>query len=317
MAPILGSASTDDLSVAIVPATRQAVGALHGTGSALLTTVRTAAGSWSSLAQLNGDTTQGRPLVAGFGSTADLVYWGSDYKWYLEAFSAGAWTTTSQAVVPSGATSQPCGPSPGALTVTGGAPAFVYVNGTCVAPLNFLEETDLASGTWTTSALVGSAASYVPTQWPAVAAPSTGPDLVAVFATQSSGGQLMWSSRTAGTWLSPAMITNALTNDAPVLTAIAGGGVLLAFRGTDAHLYTATYAAGAWSSPAAPFTPNVSLAAAPALAQGIGAATAELVYVDGTSSIYHTRLMGTAWSTPVDVAPSTSGFAHAAIASGP
>jgi hypothetical protein len=311
---VTGTATADDLSLAVVPATGHGLGLLHGTSSALVTTAWNGS-TWSALAQLNSDTTQGRPTLAASGSSAFAVYWGTDFKYYFESYAAGAWSSAPQAVIPSGA-AQPCGPSPAVLAPLGASASLLFVNGSCSGTTNHLYDSDLVSGAWQASTDVASNPSYGNTQRPAVVAPTSGPELVAVFIQQGSS-QLVSASRTSGTWGAPANITNALTNVPVALAPLAGGGVLLAFQGTDSKLYTATYSGGSWSSPAAAFSPDVSVATTPALATGIGTAAAEMAYVDTTGALFHTRLTGTTWSTPTAVASGTTGFSHVAIASGP
>ncbi len=311
-----GTATNDDLSLAMLPATGQGIGLLHGASGAVLTTAWNGA-SWSSLAQLNADTTQGRPAIvaAATGSSASAVFWGTDYKYYFESYAAGAWSASPQAVIPAGA-AQPCGPTPGVLAPLGTGASLVFVNGTCSGTVNHLYDSDLASGSWQASTDVASNPSYGATQRPAVVAPTSGPELVVVYIQQGTS-QLWSASRTSGSWSTPAAIASAFSADPVALAPLSGGGVLLAFRGTDANLYTATYSAGSWSSPAAAFSASVSVVSTPALATGIGAAAAEMAYVDGTGALQHTRLTGGAWAAPVAVAAGVTGFAHVAIASGP
>jgi hypothetical protein len=61
----------------------------------------------------------------------------------------------------------------------------------------------------------------------------------------------------------------------------------------------------------------VTIAATPALIEGIGTDAAEMVYVDGAGALFHMRLVGSTWSAPVQVAPGMKGFTHAAIAAVP
>jgi hypothetical protein len=305
----------------MLPATGQGVGLLQGGTNEQLVYTLWNGSSWSALAQLNADFTLGQPALATVGSTVHAVYLGTDNKLYYEAFTGGAWTTASAPVTPMGASGQVCGPSPGVLAPLAAGPSLVFVNGgTCGGATNHLYNTDLSSGGWSTSQDVAPQPSFSASLRPAVTAPLSGLELCTVFVLQGES-QLASAYRTSGgTWISTANIQNGLTND-PVALAPLASGALLAYRGTDGMLYTATFSsAGApsWSTPTAAFTPtNVSVAATPALIKGIGSATAEMVYVDGTGALMHTRLMGSAWSTPVAVAPGMTGFVHVAITGGP
>ncbi len=312
---VTGTATSDDLSLAMIPATGYGLGLLHGTSSALVYTAWNGA-TWSSLAQLNSDTTQGQPTVVASGSSAFAVFWGTDYKYYLESYAAGAWSSAPQGVFPPGVAAQPCGPSPGVLAPLGASASLLFVNGSCSGTVNHLYDSDLVSGAWQASQDLAINPSYSPTQRPALVAPTSGPELVAVFIQQGTS-QLLSATRTGGTWSTPAAITGALTSVPVALAPLAGGGVQLAFEGTDTNLYTATFSGGSWSSPAAPFSSSVSIAATPALATGIGTAAAEMVYVSATGALFHTRLTGSTWSMPTAVASGTTTFAHVAIASGP
>jgi hypothetical protein len=313
-----GATLSDDLSLAVMPANGQGVGLLHGASDHLVYTLWNGS-TWSALAQINADTTQGRPALAASGGKVHAVFWGNDFKFYYEAFSAGAWTAAPQPVVPMDMTlaMQPCGPSPGVLAPLGADVALIFVNGgTCSGMINHLYDTDLSSGVWQISKDFENDPSFSKTQWPAVTAPVSGPELVTVYV-QQNGTQLLSGYRNAGTWFSTAPIFQGFTNDPVALAPLAGGGALLAYRGTNMKLYTSTFSMVSWSNPVAALTSNPTLGAAPALIAGIGTAVAEMVYIDSTGALFHTRLTGSGWSTAVPVAPGMTGFVHAAIAGGP
>jgi hypothetical protein len=317
-AAITGATTTDDLAVAVIPATGDAVGVAHAAGNQLATTVWNGT-TWTALAQLNADGTQGAPTIAAVGGTAHLVYWGINFDYYEETFASGAWTTQSVAVQPAGSSGAICGPSTGVLAVSGAGVAFAFVNGTCNGTVNHLYESDLsAAGAWQATQDVANNPTFAATQRPALAAPGGGVDLVVAFVEQGAM-QIFTAARTSGTWSIPAALTNGLTNDPMAMAPLAGGGAVLAYRGTDLKLYTSTFGSSGWSIPTAPLSPNPTINAVPAVAKGIGGASAELAYVDGSGFLWHTRLLpGTppAWSTPTEIDKSTA-YAHVAIASGP
>ena len=317
--PIPGVATGDDLALAMVAGVAgvaaHGVGLVHGASGLLESTVWNGT-SWSSLAQVNADTTQGRPAIVASGGTAHAVFWGTDYKYYYEAFTGGAWTAAPQAVIPAGLTSstQPCGPTPPALAPLASGPSLLFVDGICSGTVNHLYGTDLVTGAWQVSKDLAPNPSVSASERPAVAALASGPELVTVFIEQGTS-QLAWASRTAGTWSVPAALTNGLSNDPVALAPLAGSGAVLAFKGTDGTLYTSTFSGTAWTPPAPAFaTNNPSIAATPALATGIGSAAAEMVYLDTTGALVHTRLSGTAWGGATPIAPGTTGFVHAAVA---
>jgi hypothetical protein len=79
---------------------------------------------------------------------------------------------------------------------------------------------------------------------------SGGSTAMALSNNANSGGQLSFSTFTAGTWSAPATISNALSNDV-VLRAQPGGAATLVFTGPDSNAYFSFYSAGAWSTVAA------------------------------------------------------------------
>jgi hypothetical protein len=152
-----------------------------------------------------------------------------------------------------------------------------------------------------------------------VAAPSSGPELVVAYVAQGTS-QIYTSSRTGGTWATPVLLVNGLTNDPVALAPVTGGGAttaVMAYRGTDLKLYTSFFDGAAWSTPAAAFSPtNVTVNASPSVTKGTGGMEVEMAYVDGGGAVWHTRYDGSKWISPTQIGTGT-GFASVAIASGP
>jgi hypothetical protein len=99
----------------------------------------------------------------------------------------------------------------------------------------------------------------------------------------------------------------AQSNAAPALALDATGALIAAFVGTDSHLYTVALAGDAWATPIA-VAPADTTTLPPALATGIGAATAELVYArQSDGAALHARLVGGAWAQPIAIATVTLG----------
>ena len=124
----------------------------------------------------------------------------------------------------------------------------------------------------------------------------------------SANSQIGWITRKPGnppTWSAAALIPNALTQDRIALAPLPNGGAVMAFRGLNTNVYTSIYTPGAnppWSAPSQLANPNYSTPSSPALAAGIGAAAAELVFADGaTGKALHARLTGQTWSAPVEI----------------
>jgi uncharacterized repeat protein (TIGR01451 family) len=262
--------------------------------------------SWSVPAAIAaGLTARSRPAVCSNGNSAALAFQQGDFKYYYAGFSS-IWSPTAEAV----GSPQPCGPTGPDIAVVGTTPTLSFVNGPCGGPSNHLVGLDRTLGAWNPMVDLGSQASL--TIPPSLAAPSSGPELLAVFV---NGTQVMSCARTGGTWSAPAAIPNLLTNDRVALAPTASGGVVLAYRGTDGKLYWSVYSGGNWSSPAALCSPNVSTLTTPAVARGIATADAELAYVGMDGFAYHSRLIGGAWTVPVQVGgTAVSGVAIASFA---
>lgn len=111
------------------------------------------------------------------------------------------------------------------------------------------------------------------------------------FSTRPSGGS--WS---APAKICPAGTCLATTNKAPALGVGASGAPLLAYIGTDGHVYASRFVSSAWTSPVAAYAGTDATAYRPAIASGIAGAEAELVYVRGDGTPVHARLTGTTWS---------------------
>ncbi len=317
-ATLVGPAAAD-LAITYLPATGQGIGVVHTASTNLLDYTLWNGTTWSSLAQVNLDSTMGPPTIVATGATgasALAVYWGTDYKYYYETFSGGAWAAASQPFAPTGATAQCYGPSPGMLApLAGGEASFVFVNGGCGGTVNHLLDSDTNAGVWQAVTDLASDPSYAALLRPAVVAPvGPGPELVAAFVAQ--GTQQVWSTaRTGGAWSAPVMLSTVLTNDPVALAPLATGGAVMAYRGGDTHLYTVTYSGGTWSTPVAPLGATILLQSTPSVAKGVGTAAAELAYVTEAGAVYHSRLVGVVWTTPTMI--EASGFTSVAIASGP
>lgn len=146
---------------------------------------------------------------------------------------------------------------------------------------------------------------------PAVAFMDNGNWLV-VYKEPEPGKNLKWLVYDGATNTMPKSITSALTSSTPMLSRITGGAVL-AYRGTDDGVYAVTfdYATATWGS-IAHVGLTATTSAPPAVAAGVCAHTAEIVYVDAADSgkIKHASLDGT-WTmpAPVGIASSMKGVA--------
>ena len=325
-ATTLTATTASNLAVAMMPS-GQGVGLIQGPSPANLLeyTFFNGPGTnppWAAFTPLNNDVTRGKPALAVTGATAHVVFQDATFFYQHEAYTAGKWSVAPTPVTPAGLTTQPCGPWPGVLAPLSSEVSLVFTNGTCSGPNNELLNTDLTSAGWQAFKNMANNPVVTANTYPgaALAAPLNGsPELIIAYST-SGATQIQSSYRVAGAWMGYAPINGVLSGDelamAPLTT---GGGVVLAYRGTDGNLYTTRYTVGSasWSAPAQPFTSPTTIAGPPAVAKGIGAAAAEMAYLDASGAAWHTRLVGGMWTAPVPVAMGTAGFVNVAITSGP
>lgn len=312
----LGGRSTDPLTIAFTTSGK-AVGALRIPKTStpeddqVWFTTWTASGSFAPFAAINAATVfarAGASISAGDG-TAQLVFHGTDYKHYYASYDGAAWSA-AQAL---GA--QSFGPTPASIAALGADAAVVYFDGSGSPASNKPTAQDRIGAAWQAKAVLDTAQSFTST--PAVVAMTAGAEVMVVYA--QSNGALASQTRSGGTWGSPVSIPNASISTTspipPALAALPGGEAMVAFRGTDGFLYVSKYSAGAWSQAAAAFTPNLAVAAMPAIARGVGTAAVEMALIKSDNVAYHARLIGGAWTTPVVVGG--SGLSTAAIATAP
>ena len=250
--------------------------------------------SWSAFAAIGpAVTSQGAPSIDVSGATAQVAFHGMDYKHYYAAWS-GAWTPPAETVGAGGA--QSFGPSPPAVAARGGNATIVFHNGAS-NPANATTSRDRTNGAWQGPAQLATGAAFA--TGPAICAPASGPELVAVWA--RADAQILAATRSAGAWSAPVAVPNATTLNRPALAALAGSGAVLAFRGTDGKLYTSTFAGGAFGAPAGIAVPNVAMTGVPAVARGTGGAAIEIAYVGTDGKAYHARYVGNAWQPVTSV----------------
>ncbi len=256
-------------------------------------------GAWSApAATAAGAVARAQPFVdATGGATAHLIFQDANYKFNYLAHDATGWTAASQPVGGN------YGPVPATIAALGADATAGFIDGQG-PDVNDAAAANL-SGTpaaWQARVDLGSGGNF---NIPAAIIPlGTGTDVMMVYV-QSGNTQILWLTRTSGTWSAPAAVTNALTSNPVALAPLPSGGAILAFRGTDGYLYWSTYASGAWSTVAPFSSPNVAIDTTPAVTHGIGGDTAEIAYVAG-GTVYAARLAGGAWTTPPAAVGGTS-----------
>jgi hypothetical protein len=302
----------------LVPFGTGYLAAFTGTGAAGTMKLESMAftGSWTPPAQIGAALSQGTPSLAVTGTSAHVVYWGSNGKFYHGTYSGSGWDAASDPLQPSGGT-QSFGPSAPAVAAagTGLVEAQSGQDGTVY--------TQAWSGAWqAASALAGSSVESLLS--PVLVSLNGGSaDLMLVFVHAGDAGDyhLDYSVRAGGTWSAPAEVYDMSGNIAyagttPALAALPGGGAVLAWLGSSpAHAYVSTYdPASKWTAPFA--VGSAVLASPPSVAPGVCGATAAMAYVQTTGEVDVVTLAGGAWGSPQAIA-GANGMTSVAIASAP
>ena len=302
----------------LVPFGAGYLGALVGTGAASDLPLKGTAftGSWASPAAIGSALAHGVPGLAVTGSSAHLVYWGSDDKFYHGTYSGSAWDAASDPVQASGGT-QSFGPSAPAVAAVGSALVVVQAG----------QDGVLYDQSWTGSWQAANAhagTSLVTSLSPAIVGLHGGTaDLMVVFvnAGDAASYYLEYTTRTGGTWSAPADVYDqsgnvAYAGSTPSLAALPGGGAVLAWQGgSPAYPYVSVYTAGSgWSAPQA--VSADTLASTPSVAPGICGATLALAYVKADGTVAFTSASGGPWTTP-ELLPGATGMTWAALATSP
>lgn len=231
----------------------------------------------------------GAPAIAGGSATVHVVYQAAtDMAFYYALGSNGSWLPKQEAIAGTS------GPVPPTVGVLADEPIALFVGAD-----GDLHDVTRANGAWGSVHALG-VPGTVASVTPAIAALESGPELVVVYNT--SAGGLRFATRSGGTWSAAQDIAGATSNDPVSIAPIPGGGAVLAWKGVDAHLYTALLASGANPSFSAPVVgaggANPTLQVAPNLARGAMGADAELVYLDTSFTFSQARLNAGTWSAP-------------------
>ncbi len=302
--------ATDKGPALVMDATGQGVGVVRSTANAgELRATAWSAGAWSALAPVAmGVTTRDTPHAVAIGSAAFVVFHGDDFKHYLAVHDGAQWSPTAEPVGGAGP-AQSFGPSPAAIGAAGASPVLAFAGND-----HDLYDQTRSGGVWGPG--IGHALGDLVDLTPAIAAPTTGPNLMIVLVRKTDSA-LLYTVRNGVNWTMPIAIANTSSTAAPALLALPAGELLLAYRGPANKLFTSRYTPGSvppWSAPAQ--LGMDTLASAPALAPGVDGALAELAYVDaGTGAAFHARLTGAAWSAPALVGG--AGMSDVALASAP
>jgi hypothetical protein len=273
-------------------------------------------GSWTAPAAIGAALAQGTPALAGIGTTAHVVYWGNDGKFYHGTYSGSAWDAASDPVQASGG-AQSFGPSAPAAATTGTTLLAVQ------SGQNSVVYDQAWTGSWlAASALAGS--SVVSSLSPAVTAMNGGTaELMQVFVHAGDAGSyyLEYATRTAGTWSTPTNVyaqgtSIAYAGTTPAIAALPNGGAILAWQGSSpAYPYVSTYtAASGWTAPVTASTDT--LLSPPTVASGVCGAEATVAYVKTGGAVEVVTSTAGTWGTPEAISGAT-GMQWVAVAAVP
>jgi hypothetical protein len=270
-------------------------------------------GSWSQPAHVAAALAQGTPALAVTGTTAHVVYWGSNSKFYHGTYG-GSWDAASDPVQAAGG-AQSFGPS---------APAAAAVGSTVVAAQSGQDGTVYDqpwSGSWQAAAALGGSSVITSLSPAIVALNGGGADLMIVLVHAGDAGSyyLQYATRTGGTWSAPADVyatagTIAYASTMPALAALPGGKAVLAWQGgsSPAYAYVSIYdPASGWTAPIA--ASSDTLLSPPSVAPGVCGAQVVMAYAKTGGTVQVVTMSGGAWGTPVPIA-GASGMQWAAVA---
>jgi hypothetical protein len=233
------------------------------------------------------------PAMVTWNGAAAVAYHGTDFKHYFAIYQGpmAGWSPTAEPILANNVHS--FGPSAPALAIVDGEVVVVYAgnNG------NLYDQKRVA-GAWegANGHGVDGTIDLTPT---IIELPLGGSEALVCYV-RKTDTQVMFTLRSAGIWTAPQPVPDVYTNAPVALASAFGDGAVLAFKGTNAMLYTSTYKPAdnpPWSTPKA-FGSATS--AEPALALGIGGADAEMVFVN-LGKVRHARLIGGVWSAATDV----------------
>lgn len=226
-------------------------------------------------------------------------FWGTDNAHYLVRYvgSMGGWSLPEAVQPPGGFHS--VGNSEPSVAMSGGDVILAHagMDGKVYEQLRVAGEWQSATG----HDVGGASITVAPT----IVGLSGGADDLMIVYVRAANSQIGWMTRQAGApggWSAGALITDALTQTSVAVAPLPNGGAVMAFRGLNSGVYTSLYTPGAsppWSAPAALASLAVTTPSRPALAPGLGEASAELAFVDAaTGAARHARLVNGQWTDP-------------------
>ena len=273
------------------------------------------ASSWSTLTPI-GPLAAGDPsaLVA-LGAKLHLTYLGkADNKFYHGTFDGMAWDAAQDPVGGSGAM-QSFGPS--APSAAAAAGALIVAQGGNDGVLY----TQTFDTVWHTAQAQSGTQVELGLRPTILALTGSAADLLVVYL-RKTDRHLMFAARTLATWSAPAEVYDtagnvAFSDDPVALAPLAGGGAVVAFRGSDLKPYFSRWNATTWSAPA-PLVAgtNPTLASPPSLAAGVCGGDVLAAFVDTTGAVKVATLSGSSWSPPSPIV-GAAGMTYVGVATKP
>jgi hypothetical protein len=301
----------------VITAEGQGVGLIRAatTDELSYTTWQPGGGAWTPFVAM-GDaiTARSAPSLSAGSSGAWVAYQRLTYLYDSAVWTGALWLAPAPL---GGVGTESYGPSAPALAAHGDEATAVFMNGAPGSQVNHLFARRVVGEDWQSPQDLASGTNYELA--PELASLASSQDRLAVYVGAPPSDQQIFYVRQSASTLSwsPALpIANALTAERPSLAALADGGAILAFRGTDGKLYLTRYDGARWTSPAGVTTPTVNIVAPPAVTRGVGGAEIELVYVTAGGVASHVRYLAGAWTTPIVITTST-GLARVALAGAP
>ncbi len=231
----------------------------------------------------------GPPASAAVDDVTHAAYRLPDGSYGYSRIVGSTFATTFEAV----GSPPSVGASPPAIAATATGAVVAYVDGS-----GDLVDRERVNGSWGpphAHALPDAAAAFAP----ALMAPPTGPELIAVFV-RASDGMVQYQTRTGGVWSTATTLPAAVSSSgSPVLAVLADGEIDLAYLGPDHNGYMSTFTAGVFE---APIWLVQGVICPPAITRGAEGAEMDLVFVDQTNVGYWARRIGGQWTTPTFVA---------------
>lgn len=245
------------------------------------------------------------PAIAASADAAHAAFLDSDGGQYRYAqFDGAAWNPKSEVVSNPSASLGYCAPG---LTMLGSNVIFLNP-GKGDEALYSRSRGALVAGTWDTGYKFMGITQQVDDVTPAIAALSTGPELLVVFTEKIATKPLHYVTRSGGAWTSSGSMTGASSIEV-TLMALPAGGAILAYREykpttmMPAKIFWNRFDGANWLPMPIAVSDTVLANSKPALAIGAGDAEAELLFTDDVGNARHARLYkgATNFTTPVAI----------------